>query len=130
MDVEAVGVLYLLNKKRKSKRSRKWIKEMHRRRKEEGAHALLFHHLVSNDDNFHNYFRLSPYQFHELHNLLHPYITKKQSTFRIPISSQERVAITLRYVQFTLSLHRQSELCLLDRKHNEHSFFFLKEEEE
>jgi hypothetical protein len=51
------------------------------RRKTEGAFFTLYKELVDDEENFHQYFRMSKYQFSDL-SRIEPLITKKNPTFQ------------------------------------------------
>ncbi len=61
--------------------------------------ADLRHTAGSHDDEFFRYFRMTVEQFDALHEHLKTKLEKKDTNYRKAITSEERLALTLRCVQ-------------------------------
>ncbi|XP_035220975.1 protein ANTAGONIST OF LIKE HETEROCHROMATIN PROTEIN 1-like [Stegodyphus dumicola] len=53
---------------------------------------------LQDTESFFNFFRMTPQKFDELLSVVGPRITMKATSFRNPISAQERLAITIRFL--------------------------------
>ncbi|CAI6362078.1 unnamed protein product [Macrosiphum euphorbiae] len=100
-DVEAIAVAYALNKlnnAEKKKRSirRYWVHPMNTKRIKEGQFQVNFMTLRAHPEEFLKYFRMSIESFDELILLVRPSLSKQVTNMRIPISTEERLTITLR----------------------------------
>ncbi len=110
-DLIAVArVWLLLKKKQKQKQARKkikrkrtvWVSLVNSMRQIHGE----YHHLMadlrrtagSHDDEFFRYFRMTVEQFDALHERLKTKLEKKDTNYRKAITSEERLALTLRCV--------------------------------
>ncbi|XP_031328030.1 putative nuclease HARBI1 [Photinus pyralis] len=91
------GVM-LLNKEKR--RSRRWCREwIHRRIRGRGVVNMLNQELRSEDPNsYKNFLRLSVHQFNFLLNLLDEDIRKEVTFMREPISTTDKLQITLRFL--------------------------------
>ncbi|XP_035225151.1 uncharacterized protein LOC118197725, partial [Stegodyphus dumicola] len=95
-DVKRRKVLFLLlSKKREAKRSgseRKWwVRPIYLNRQDQGAQQNLINEMRLQDtESFFNFFRMTPQKFDELLSVVGPRITMKATSFRNPISAQER----------------------------------------
>ena len=85
----------------KSKRHRKhkfWIRKIFRERLEKGEYyQLVLEMKLCDHELFFRYFRMLPRKFEELLTLIGPYLLKNCRN-REPISPEERLSITLRYL--------------------------------
>lgn len=88
--------LLLLLALNKTKKRRKWVHEINKKRDEFGEFHHLCNELTSYEDRFASYFRMTREQFEELHELVSPGISKITTNWRKPIGSKERLAICLR----------------------------------
>lgn len=70
--------------------------EINKKRKEEGEFHKLYPELRKDANRFYTYFRMDCESFDEILNLIRNDITKEQTTFREPIGTTERLAVTLR----------------------------------
>lgn len=75
--------------------ARQWIQ---RRDLENSAQKLIQELRDERSDEFYRYFRMSPEQFDILLEKVTPKIKKRDTNFRQAISSEIRLAITLRYL--------------------------------
>ncbi|XP_071940897.1 uncharacterized protein [Antedon mediterranea] len=81
------------------RRKRKWVKEVCSERKTFGQfETLVKRNLATNEDEFFNYFRMTPHQYGHLVSLIKDDITKRDTRFRESISAEERLSICLRYL--------------------------------
>ncbi|CAN8027897.1 unnamed protein product [Ixodes persulcatus] len=79
--------------------SREWVRFLLRSRETFGE----YHHLVRDmrlDDgqDFYRYFRMTRQRFDHLLSLVGPHLQKKTTFWRKPISPEERLALTIRYL--------------------------------
>lgn len=91
---EEILLLSLVLKRKRSV----WVHNINKKRKSQGEYANLCAELISYDDRFYGYFRMTVATFEKLHGLLERNITKQQTNWRDPISSKERLVIFLRLV--------------------------------
>ena len=85
------------NEEKEAKRAM-WVHDMCAARDEEGEYRTLFPHLKNDNTKFFQYFRMSYEKFCELRSHIEGDITKQDTTFRRSISTEERLAVTLRWV--------------------------------
>lgn len=78
------------------KARRYWVHPILRQRKRKGEFSTLYKELIDDETKFHRYFRMSPNEFHQLHEILKSDLTKQNTTFRESISSLEKLAVCLR----------------------------------
>nr|CAD7597862.1 unnamed protein product [Timema genevievae] len=102
LEPEEAGTLLVLallqdekQKRRKPSRRKVWVHPLLQNR-ETGAFSQLYPQLLSHEDKFFNYFRMSRSSFEELHALIQHRIHKEDTIMRQAIPTQERLAITLR----------------------------------
>lgn len=83
-----------------SKKKRRSPHRMYRRREEEGALSVLVdRHIMDDDTKFKEYFRLTPFLFSELLNVLEPDLQGIPTTWiRKPMTPRHKLCITLRYL--------------------------------
>nr|XP_014278491.1 uncharacterized protein LOC106682256 [Halyomorpha halys] len=88
------------NEEKKKKRDRRncWVKEINKHREELGEFHLLFNNLIEDGQKFFEYFQMSYERYCKLHQLIAPEITKQFTTFRRPVSTEERLAVCLRFL--------------------------------
>ena len=86
--------------KSKSKLKRRyWVRQIYNERDKKGEFNLLVKEMQLRDhEYFQKCFRMSPKRFEELLRLIAPDITKKVTKMREPISAEQRLAVTLRYL--------------------------------
>nr|CAD7589545.1 unnamed protein product [Timema genevievae] len=101
LEPEEAGTLLVLallqdekQKRRKPSRRKVWVHPLLQNR-ETGAFSQLYPQLLSHEDKFFNYFRMSRSSFEELHALIQHRIHKEDTIMRQAIPTQERLAITL-----------------------------------
>ena len=86
-----------------------WRRSIFRDRKLYSEYFNVYQNLRDKDREFHfKYVRMSKERFDHLLGLVRDKITKKQTNFREPISAEERLVITLRYLSAGMS---QLDLC-------------------
>ena len=102
MIIALIGLVVELRRRREMQGRRRkrqiWIRTILQARHEEGAYNLLIPKLLTNDDQYRNYFRMSQESFSLLLSMIEPVISKQQTTFRRPLTGSERLAVTLRYL--------------------------------
>ncbi|XP_064462601.1 uncharacterized protein LOC135373308 [Ornithodoros turicata] len=89
----------LLQKKKEQERKKRrfWIHPLWLTRKSEGEFHTAMQLMRGDPPLFFKYYRMPPSRFDELHHIVRRYLTKAYLC-REPISSQQRLAITLRYL--------------------------------
>lgn len=96
-----VAAAYIVLRELERKKSRQrsiWSKKWLLKRESCGAFSQIMNELLIEDPmQMQNFFRMSPSDFEELTNRISCYIIKQDTKFRRAISTQERLAITLRY---------------------------------
>ncbi|XP_046582183.1 protein ANTAGONIST OF LIKE HETEROCHROMATIN PROTEIN 1-like [Haliotis rubra] len=75
-----------------------WMHSLNEQRSLEGVCNRLMKELEMDNERFKNYFRLSKEQFYVLLCKIDHALTKETTRLRHPISSRERLAVTLRYL--------------------------------
>ncbi|KYN22457.1 hypothetical protein ALC57_05142 [Trachymyrmex cornetzi] len=90
-------VALLISKKRNYRKKRFWTSQFLSQRKTHGAYYTTIPTLLRNADLFSNYCRMSKTQFEDLLTLIGSQITK-QTFIREPISPDQRLFLTLRYL--------------------------------
>ena len=89
----------LIKKKSKTKRKRRWwMTSLYSNRGLYGGTMLLNDLQKESGDNFKNCCRMSYETFNQLLTLVEPKIRKEDTKFRKAIPSNERLALTLRYL--------------------------------
>ena len=95
LELEEFGYFCMINE---PKKHRFWVRQIYKDRKEKGEFNLLVQQSKFFDaEIFFQIFRMSATQFEELLQLISPFI-EKDCMRREPIKSEERLAVTLRYL--------------------------------
>ncbi len=91
---------YYENKKKHKRAERKeWVKSWISERGILGAYHTLISSLQATDQQaYKNFLRLDVGSFHELVQLVSPLISKQDTSMRLAISAEEKLAVTLRYL--------------------------------
>ena len=75
------------------------MRPIFQQRSANGAFNLLIKELEKEDPDFYfDYFMMYPEQFKIIHNLIKPHIQIKKTNWRQPMSTEERLVVTLRYL--------------------------------
>jgi hypothetical protein len=74
------------------------VHPINKKRPEFGIFSHLYLDLLEDDENFHGFFRMNIEQFYRLSQLVGEEIRKQNINYRRAISSEERLALFLRYV--------------------------------
>ena len=92
--------LYWCKNQGAKKRTRKvWVRNLYKERDQKGEYNLLVKELKLYDHElFFRYFRMLPGTFEVLLRLVVKYISKTTTRLRKPISPDQRLAVTLRYL--------------------------------
>lgn len=90
--------------KRPYTRKRFWVNKIFELRHENGFYHNTFQVMYTQEEDFHNLFRMSISQYNELLELVRPKL-EKIKLCREPISPGERLAVTLRFVIFVLLVY-------------------------
>ena len=94
-----VLTLNVTSKQRRKQRKRSlWVREMLRKRNEEGAHSILIPKLLSDDIHYRNFFRMSKENFSFILAMVEPALIRRDTVMRASIKVSERLALTLRYL--------------------------------
>jgi len=99
MEVEEALLLYCLIKRKRKYNKRKrlyWVHPIVGARLEKGNFNILFPDLLKYESKFFNFFRMSSKSYFELHNLIKDDTKKEDTNMRRSISTEERLAVTLR----------------------------------
>ena len=101
-DLDLALIIYYRErvKKRKRKRRRFWLHSTISQRDAFGEYHTLVQELRHDNERFRMYFRMSVTAFDYLLSLVEPYIMKENTSYRRAITPGERLAITLRLVQW------------------------------
>lgn len=97
----AAIVIAILSRRRKNRNNRRriWVRNWIRNRETENIAQNLVRDLRNDESHaFEQNFRVSPNQFDFLLEKVRPLISKKNTQMRKAISSETRLAITLRYL--------------------------------
>ena len=90
---------YILNRIQQRMKRRYWVRDIYLERETKGEYNLLVKQMKRYDHElFFKSFRMSPTTFEKLLCLVGPDIEKEATQMRNPISSSERLALTLRYL--------------------------------
>ena len=91
-------IMTIILRRRSSNRSiwvRKWIEK----RQQNGVYHQLLKELCEEDHrSYRNFLRMDRESFEQLVVRIRPFIERKLTNFRAPISVEERLAITLRFL--------------------------------
>ncbi|CAI6376435.1 unnamed protein product [Macrosiphum euphorbiae] len=90
-------IMNSLIKKKKQKR-RWWITQLFKNRDEHGGLSLINDLLFQESGQFENFVRMAYSDFKYLVSLIRPQVEKKTTHWRKPISVEERLAVTLRFL--------------------------------
>ena len=90
--------------------NRMWVRAIYRNRQSRGEQKII-PELHDDPEKFHVYFRMSLPQFEELLSLVGPRIQKMTTTFRVPIPPRDRLAITLRWICYYVTIN-VNRLCV------------------
>ena len=85
-----------------------WVRDIYLNRPTLGAYGTLFKELHADREYFFRYIRMSPDRFQHLLSLVAEDIIKDTTNCRVPVSPEERLALTLR---FLASGESQQSLC-------------------
>lgn len=82
------------------KRNRKvWVRKWLQRRQERGAfHQLVYELSLEDEPAYRDFLRLNKSQFKFVVAKIRPFIEKRNTTMRLSIPPEERLAVTLRYL--------------------------------
>lgn len=81
-------------KRKKNRRFR--VHPLNTVRLREGQYHTLMRHLIYDEEKFFSYFRMSVTSFSELLSIVKDVIVKQDTRFKLSISAEERLAVTLR----------------------------------
>ena len=77
-----------------------WVHPINTEREKKGEFYVLYPDLRHYHKRFFKTCRMSVERFNKLLELVGPRIAKKYTNFRIPISAEQRLLVTIRYVYF------------------------------
>ena len=97
MSMSAAG-MYLTLHMEPRKSPTEWVKSFLRSRSTRGAHATLMQELISYPAEYRNYMRMSEEKFTFLLDLIRNDVGKKNTTMRVAIAPEDRLAVTLRFL--------------------------------
>ncbi|GBO37253.1 hypothetical protein AVEN_192317-1 [Araneus ventricosus] len=93
--IAAMWLLYRRLRRRRIKRNY-WVHPINQKREQIGIFHTLLKELQKDENKFFNFFRMTIPSFNELHQRLKTKILRKNSKMRNSITSEERLALTLR----------------------------------
>ena len=98
----ALVVLAMVRKRRNVNKRRQrtiWIRSWLANRQEKSAHNNILAELrLTDGEHFRKYLRMNTETYQELLESIRPYITKQMTPLRKPISPEEQLAVTIRYL--------------------------------
>ena len=101
----ALLLLLLVKRNKKCRQNRKMhVHPLLLERSSKGLYHTLYEDLRGDDKMFFRYFRMSKNSFDELLENVRCKITKRDTMMRKSIAPEERLALTLRYVQYICSM--------------------------
>ncbi|GFR66223.1 nuclease harbi1-like protein [Elysia marginata] len=89
-------LLHWFGKRRQYRRRKYWVHRIFKRRERFGEYHHLVDEILNDEEKCISYLRMRP-PFHMLLDMVGPAIEKRTTNFRRPLSSRERLVITLRY---------------------------------
>lgn len=98
--IAGIAIIANMNKLKK-KRRKCWVTELFKNRKRYGFYHAILPSVRLEDIRFNNYTRMTTTQFEELLFIIGADL-KKQYVVREPINEEQRLILTLRYVNFVL----------------------------
>ncbi|CAI6372663.1 unnamed protein product [Macrosiphum euphorbiae] len=105
-DWETVAAFVVLDEDERNKRStRTWVHDINTKREELGEFRRLVQELRNDSKRFHMYFRMTIEQFDYIHELIKSDIYKRNTQLRKAITTEERLAVCLRYVGKNYTLY-------------------------
>ena len=95
-----IKMLLAKNKSRKMKRNPRscWVKEIIRKRRDEGVDVILIPKLVSDAPHYRNFFRMSKESFGYILNSISSDLQRKDTVLRKSIPPSERLSVALRFM--------------------------------
>lgn len=97
-ELEAVAAFVVLDEEENKTKTREWVHAINKKRETLGEFHRLVPELKKDTKRFHMYFRMTMEEFDFLHELIKPDIYKQNTQFRRAVSTEERLAVCLRYV--------------------------------
>ena len=86
-------------RKKKRRRRQRWTKEWIAERERLGAYnALVCQFTLEEREDYRRFMRMNTETFHELLEKIRPFITKQTTIMRKPLSPEEKLAVTLRFL--------------------------------
>jgi len=105
-ELEAVAAFVVLDEEEnKSSKTREWVHAINKKRETLGEFHRLVQELKKDTKRFHMYFRMTMEEFDFLHELIKPDIYKQNTQLRRAVSTEERLAVCLRYVIIIINNH-------------------------
>jgi len=105
-DWETVAAFVVLDEDERNKRStRTWVHDINTKREGLGEFRRLVQELRNDSKRFHMYFRMTMEQFDYIHELIKSDIYKRNTQLRKAITTEERLAVCLRYVEKNYTLY-------------------------
>lgn len=89
-------ILFCVSKRRVTRK--RWMKEWLKKRQSFTHINLLNEIILTNEEDYKNYFRISGNTFNMLLELVRPFMTRNNAHLRCCISIEGRLAVTLRYL--------------------------------
>ncbi|GBO05249.1 hypothetical protein AVEN_233333-1 [Araneus ventricosus] len=98
MNPKRIAALWLLYRRLRRRRIKcnYWVHPINQKRKQIGIFHTLLKELQKDENKFFNFFLMTIPSFKELHQRLKTKILRKNSKMRNSVTSEERLALTLR----------------------------------
>ncbi|XP_029341007.1 uncharacterized protein LOC115033118 [Acyrthosiphon pisum] len=97
-ELEAVAAFVVLDEEENKTKTREWVHAINKKRETLGEFHRLVPELKKDTKRFHMYFRMTMEEFDFLHELIKPDIYKQNTQFRRAVSTEERLAVCLRFL--------------------------------
>ncbi|CAI6376538.1 unnamed protein product [Macrosiphum euphorbiae] len=97
-ELEAVAAFVVLDEEENKTKTREWVHAINKKRETLGEFHRLVPELKKDTKRYHMYFRMTMEEFDFLHELIKPDIYKQNTQFRRAVSTEERLAVCLRFL--------------------------------
>lgn len=101
----AVEIIRINDAARRNRRRRMWVKDILRKRYQEGTFHLLVPQLLSDDGQYRNFLRMSKDSFAFLLTRIEPGLKKLDTRCRRALTATEKLAVTLRFLATGIDYH-------------------------
>ncbi|CAI6375780.1 unnamed protein product [Macrosiphum euphorbiae] len=95
---ELEAAFVVLDEEENKTKTREWVHAINKKRETLGEFHRLVPELKKDTKRYHMYFRMTMEEFDFLHELIKPDIYKQNTQFRRAVSTEERLAVCLRFL--------------------------------